>query len=229
MIFAQQLCDQLVEMGYTHCMFVAGGNVMHLVEACRTRFHMVPVIHEVTAVIAAEYFNESHQEGKKAFAVVTAGPGLTNAMTGLAGAWLESRDVLVIGGQVKSADLAANGVRQMGIQEVDGVSIAAPVTKTSVRIERPIPMAQFRGLVESGSDGRPGPVFLELCLDAQAAPALDEGPALTMGTGGGTAGTAEWPVAWFDALAALKDAKRPLHPARRRGEPRSGSGATSPA
>ena len=129
MNFAEQLCDELAAMGYTHCLFVAGGNVMHLVEACRTRFQMVPVIHEVSAVIAAEYFNESNQEGRRAFAVVTAGPGVTNAMTGISGAWLESRDVLILGGQVKSADLAANGVRQLGIQEIDGVRIAAPVTK----------------------------------------------------------------------------------------------------
>ena len=62
---------------------------MHLVEACRTRFTMVAVIHEVTAVVAAEYFNETHAEGRKAFALVTAGPGLTNAVTGISGAWLE--------------------------------------------------------------------------------------------------------------------------------------------
>ena len=210
MNFAEQVGDQLLEMGYTHCLFLAGGNVMHLVEACRTRFHMVPVVHEVSAVIAAEYFNESNQDGKRAFVVVTAGPGITNAMTGLAGAWLESRDVLLLGGQVKSADLATNGLRQLGIQEIDGVSIAAPITKASVRIERPIPMDRFRHLVESGRRGRPGPVFLEICLDAQAAPGStgDEAPTPTAAAHDLSPG--DLPAVWFEALAALRTAERPL-------------------
>ena len=60
----------------------------------------IPVVHEVAAGIAAEYFNEMHL-GSKAFALVTAGPGLTNIVTAIAGAYLESRELLVIGGQVK--------------------------------------------------------------------------------------------------------------------------------
>jgi acetolactate synthase-1/2/3 large subunit len=189
---------------------------MHLVEACRTRFRMVPVVHEVSAVIGAEYFNECSTDGSRAFAVVTAGPGLTNALTGMAGAWLESRDVLVLGGQVKSEDLARNGIRQMGLQEVDGVSIAATVTKRALRIERPIPMAQFRALVGSGREGRPGPVFLEICLDAQAAPVDGSaGDESVQGLGHAGPGDppghpAAPPEAWNEALQALDAAHRPM-------------------
>ena len=63
---------------------------------------------------------------------MTAGPGLTNLVTALAGAYLESRELLVLGGQVKREDLAGGGVRQRGIQEVDGVALASPVTVRSV-------------------------------------------------------------------------------------------------
>src|SRR3712207_6352831 len=112
--------DWLVELGYTHCFFVAGGNSMHLLDAVRQRMTCVPVVHEVAAGIAAEYFNEAGGEGR-AFVLVTAGPGLTNLVTALAGAHLESRELLVLGGQVKSSDLATGGLRQRGIQEVDGV------------------------------------------------------------------------------------------------------------
>jgi acetolactate synthase I/II/III large subunit len=207
--FGEQLCDELVDLGYTHCLFLAGGNVMHLVEACRTRFRMVPVVHEVSAVIGAEFFNETSLDGGKAFAVVTAGPGLTNAMTGIAGAWLESREVLVLGGQVKSADLARNGIRQMGIQELDGVSIATPITKASVRVEHPIPMTLFRELVESGRSGRPGPVFLEICLDAQAAPVDGVvAPARDAARIPRPPGSA--PPAWNEAMEQLSMAARPL-------------------
>lgn len=61
---------------------------MHLIESLSARLTMVPVINEVATVIAAEYFNEVNRDnGGKALALVTAGPGLTNAMTGIAGAF----------------------------------------------------------------------------------------------------------------------------------------------
>lgn len=166
--FSELMTDWLVELGYTHCFFVAGGNIMHLLDGARTRMKCIPVVHEVAAGIAAEYFNESGGEGR-AFALVTAGPGLTNIVTALGGAWLESRELLVIGGQVKSSDLASGGLRQRGIQEIDGVAITRPITVKSVRIEAPVSRAEFMDWVAKGRQGRPGPVFLEVCLDAQGA------------------------------------------------------------
>ena len=144
---------------------------MHLLNAARQKMVCIPVVHEVSAGIAAEYFNESSLSNGKAFVLVTAGPGLTNLVTALAGAYLESRELLVLGGQVKSTDLANNGLRQRGIQEVDGVAIAKAVSKSVRRIERPIAKSEFFQLVNSGSTDRKGPVFLEVCLDAQGAPA----------------------------------------------------------
>jgi acetolactate synthase I/II/III large subunit len=169
MKFAELTVEWLEELGYTHCFFVAGGNSMHLLDAVRKRMTCVPTVHEVAAGIAVEYFNEAGGEGR-AFALVTAGPGLTNIVTALAGAYLESRELLVVGGQVKSSDLAGRGLRQRGIQEVDGTAIAAPVCVATERIERPIARERFAALVEAGRTGRPGPVFIELCLDAQGAP-----------------------------------------------------------
>ena len=81
MKYSDLMVDCLVELGYTHCFFVPGGNIMHLVNSCDSRLTCIGVVHEVAAAIAAEYFNEI-AGGRKAFALVTAGPGLTNAMTG---------------------------------------------------------------------------------------------------------------------------------------------------
>src|ERR1700712_1172704 len=170
--YSDLLADWLVSLGYTHCFFVAGGNIMHLLESCSRRFTCVPVVHEVAAGIAAEYFNEVHlgpNGGAKAFAMVTAGPGLTNIVTALAGAWLESRELLVIGGQVKVSDLSRSKVRQRGIQEIDGVAIAKPITERSELIETVIDQSTFAALTRSGTHGRKGPVFLELPLDIQGA------------------------------------------------------------
>lgn len=171
--YAEQLTDWLVDLGFTHCFFVAGGNIMHLLDGARTRFTCIPVVHEVAAGIAAEYFNESGGKGR-AFALVTAGPGVSNIITAMGGAWLESRELLIIAGQVKSEDLASNGVRQRGIQEIDGVGLATAVAKHAVQMREPMHKREFVNLVGAGSSGRPGPVFIEICLDAQGASPLQE-------------------------------------------------------
>jgi acetolactate synthase-1/2/3 large subunit len=171
---AEKYCDVLVrwlkEMGYTHCFFVAGGNIMHILDSVRRMMTCIPVVHEVAAGIAAETFNEaSPANGPRAFAMVTAGPGVTNIVTAMAGAWLESRDLLVIGGQVKTADLATNGLRQRGIQEIDGVAIVRSICVAAERFDAPASRAHVAELVERGRSLRRGPVFLELPLDVQAA------------------------------------------------------------
>jgi acetolactate synthase I/II/III large subunit len=81
----------------------------------------------------------------------------------------------VVGGQVKSTDLARPGLRQRGIQEIDGIALSRPVSVAAERIESPIGRSAFTELVRRGSNGRKGPVFLEICLDAQGAP-VDPAP-----------------------------------------------------
>ena len=145
---------------------------MHLLNSARTRFTCVPVVHEVTSTIAVEYFNESNSHAK-AFALVTAGPGITNAVTGIAGAWLEGRDLLIIGGQVKSIDLKSDGIRQRGIQEIDGVGIVREITKFATCLVKAVNRSEFLTYIKRGSVGKPGPVFIEICLDVQGSPPFD--------------------------------------------------------
>ncbi len=166
MRYSDHLADWLRELGYTHCFFVAGGNIMHLLASVSERFTCVPVVHEVTAGIAVEYFNES-SSGQKAFALVTAGPGLTNIVTAIGGAWLESRELLVLGGQVKTADLSNGTLRQRGIQEINGVDIVRPITSRSVLMERVFTRDEFMATVNVGATARKGPVFIEIPLDIQ--------------------------------------------------------------
>ena len=167
MKYSEELLDFLKEeKSYTHCFFVAGGNIMHLLDAARTRFVCIPVVHEVAAGIAVEYFNETNLEHEKAFALVTAGPGLTNIVTAIAGAYLESRELLVIGGQVKTSDLKGESMRQRGIQEIDGRAIVEPITNHSVLLKNPMSMSEIDTLLSG--EGRPGPVFIEIPLDVQA-------------------------------------------------------------
>jgi acetolactate synthase-1/2/3 large subunit len=208
MKYSDAFLDLLVGEGYTHCFFVAGGNIMHLLDSARSRFECIPVVHEVAAGIAVEYFNEaSPSDGGRAFAMVTAGPGLTNAVTALAGAFLESRELLLIGGQVKSSDLASDGLRQRGIQEVDGMAIAAPVCVATLQIKAPLDPAVVLNAVRAGSTGRKGPVFIEFCLDAQAVP-------LSSSPSGAEVVAEPMPIAAAEITQAVVDrllrAERPL-------------------
>ena len=166
--YAHLMGDWLVEMGYTHCFFVAGGGCMHLIEGFRTRFQCVPVVHEMSAGIAAEHFNECSPQ-KKAFALVTTGPGLTNIVTAIAGCYTERRPLLVIAGQVKTTDVIAPGLRQRGVQEIDGSAIMREITVKTVCLTEPIKRADFRELCMLTEGPHPGPVLVEVCLDVQGA------------------------------------------------------------
>ena len=207
MKYSDLMTDWLVELGYTHCFGVAGGNIMHLMESASRKLTFVAFVHEVATGIAAEYFNEV-SGGKKAVVLVTAGPGLTNVVTAMAGAFLESREMLVLGGQVKTADLARGKLRQRGIQEIDGLSVARPLCVASALMEAPMNKADFAALCEAGSVGRKGPVFIEIPLDVQARDVDPAALAATLTPPAAPRAPSDKEVA--DILADLRAAKRPM-------------------
>tara|TARA_B100000315_G_scaffold255075_1_gene297494 strand:+ start:194 stop:1855 length:1662 start_codon:yes stop_codon:yes gene_type:complete len=129
----------------------------------------IPFVHEVAAGVAAEYFNETSTE-QRAFVLVTAGPGLTNLVTAIAGAWLESRELLILGGQVKTTDLVAEGPRQVGIQGIRGVEVVRSLCVTSVCLLETVDQATFLEMIWNGRSPRKGPVFIEVPLDVQGRP-----------------------------------------------------------
>ncbi|OSM02256.1 putative acetolactate synthase [Magnetofaba australis IT-1] len=128
----------------------------------------IPNHHEQASSIAAEAYARIH--GRLGACLVTTGPGATNAITGVTGAWIESVPMIVISGQVKRADLIGDtGVRQMGPQEVDIVSMVKPVTKYAVTV---MDSQQIRIHLEealhAATSGRRGPVWIDVPLDIQA-------------------------------------------------------------
>ena len=134
---------------------------------------VVPTHHEQAAVIAAEYY--SRISGKLGVAVVTTGPGSTNAITGVAGAWLDSVPLLVLAGQVKTSDYNFEGsLRQKGPQEIDFVSMVKKITKfatTSTSFKGC--MVDLQMAIELSQSGRPGPAVIEIPLDVQSALSSD--------------------------------------------------------
>jgi acetolactate synthase-1/2/3 large subunit len=169
MKYSDQIGEWLRDLGYTHYFYVGGGNIMHLTESLSRYLTGVPVVHEVAAGIGAEYFNEIAELDQRALALVTTGPGLTNIVTAVSGAWLESRELLVIGGQVKVSDLASDGLRSRGIQEINGVELLSSTTKGSVQLREPVCSTTFKDIVSQSWLPRKGPVFVEIPLNVQAA------------------------------------------------------------
>ncbi|MEK6611333.1 MAG: thiamine pyrophosphate-binding protein [Gemmatimonadota bacterium] len=158
-------------LGVKHVFEVTGGGAMHLNDSLGARqdIEFICTLHEQAAAMAAEsYAKVANDIG---VCLVTTGPGGTNALTGVAGAWLDSTPMLVISGQVKRADLKGDtGVRQMGVQEVDIVAMATPITKYAVTVTD---ARDIRFHLEKGAHlartGRPGPVWIDIPLDVQGA------------------------------------------------------------
>jgi acetolactate synthase I/II/III large subunit len=171
MKYSDEVATWFKDSGYTTCFFVAGGNIMHLIESFSKSFEMIPVIHEVAAAIAADYFNETSSANNytkgKAIALVTLGPGATNTLTAVAGAYIDSRELIVLAGQVKSTDLKQKNERQHGIQEIDGVSIFSSVTKKALCLTQRLDEKRFKSLIDFSARDRKGPIYIEICHDVQ--------------------------------------------------------------
>lgn len=160
----------IADLGVEHIFYVTGGGAMHLNDSLgrNERLEGVCMLHEQGASIAAEAYARV-REGY-GVCLVTSGPGGTNALTGLAGAYMDSIPVIFISGQVKRADLRdSQHVRQFGIQEVDILSMARSYTKYAVQIGKP---EDIRYELEKAASiavaGRPGPVWIDIPLDIQA-------------------------------------------------------------
>ncbi len=165
----------VANLGVKHIFLVPGGGAMHLNDALSRCPAIEPVcnLHEQASAIAAENYSKASKY--LGVCMVTTGPGATNAITGLAGAWLDSIPCLFISGQVKRADRLVSpdgvhsGVRQMGVQEVDIVSIVKPLTKYAVTIDEPESIRyHLEKAVCLATTGRPGPVWIDIPLDVQA-------------------------------------------------------------
>ena len=176
MRLADYVMSLIARQGVKHVFLLTGGGAMHLNDALARCSDLTFVCnhHEQASAIAAESYSKA--TNNLGVALVTTGPGGTNAITGVAGAWLDSTPMLVISGQVKRADRMYRpdgtplGVRQRGSQEVDIVSLVKPITKYALTIEDP---QSIRYHLEKATYlariGRPGPVWIDIPIDVQAA------------------------------------------------------------
>jgi acetolactate synthase-1/2/3 large subunit len=208
----------LADLGIKHVFLVPGGGAMHLNDSLSRRPEIAFVcnLHEQASAIAAE--NYSKATNHLGAALVTTGPGATNAITGLVGAWLDSTPCIFISGQVKRADRmydadgAPLGVRQVGVQEVDIVPIVESVAKYAVTVTDPQTIRyHLEKAAHLAVTGRPGPVWIDIPLDVQASP-IDAAtlPAFEAPRQVATAGLAEMDRWVTETIAALNRSERPL-------------------
>ena len=168
---ADYLVRRIADLGVKHVFMLPGGGAMHLNDALtlEPRITAVPCHHEQACGIAAEAYGRVQETF--GVAMVTTGPGATNALTPVVGAWIESVPLLMISGQVKTADrLKGRPLRQTGVQEVDIVPMVRNCTKYAVTIERPQDARrEFERAVHAMLEGRKGPVWIDVPLDIQGA------------------------------------------------------------
>lgn len=167
------VAERLAENGIRDVFMLTGGGAMHLNHSLGTHPALKTTFthHEQALAMAAEaYYRLTN---RLAVVNVTSGPGGTNTITGVYGAWVDSIGMLVISGQVKIETTVRHTglpLRQFGDQELDIEELVRPITKyvTMVTDPRSIRYHLEKALYLATS-GRPGPVWLDIPLDVQAA------------------------------------------------------------
>ena len=165
--------ETLVGHGIRDVFLVTGGGAMHLDESAgkhpglRTMcFH-----HEQACAMAAESY--ARLTGRLAAVLVTSGPGGTNAITGVLGAWLDSIPMIVISGQVRyDTSVRSTGLplRQLGDQEFDIARAVQSMTKYAIMVTEPETIRyHLERALHLASAGRPGPCWLDIPMNVQGA------------------------------------------------------------
>ena len=170
---ADYIAQTLSRSGITDVFLVTGGGAMHLNDAIGRNkdLRWVPCHHEQTCAIAAEsYYRLTN---RLAAVNVTTGPGGTNAISGVFGAYVDSCGMVVVSGQVKWETLVRStglALRQLGDQEVDIVRLVAPITKYAVQVTDPRTVRyHLERAIHLARTGRPGPTWVDVPMNVQGA------------------------------------------------------------
>jgi acetolactate synthase-1/2/3 large subunit len=167
------IAKKLSESGMNHVFMITGGGAMHLNDSFgkNNSLRVIYSLHEQACAIAAEGY--ARISGNPGVVCVTSGPGGTNAITGVLGAWLDSIPMLVISGQVRyDTTVRSTGLqlRQFGDQEFDITKSVATMTKYAVMVTNPLDIRyHLERALYLIKIGRPGPCWLDIPLNVQSA------------------------------------------------------------
>src|SRR3569833_323207 len=158
---AEIVVQWLAEEGVEHVFGYPGGAVLYIYDAIfsQEKFQHILVRHEQAAIHAADAYSRSSE--KVGVAIVTSGPGVTNAVTGLATAYMDSIPMVVISGQVPS-----HAIGQDAFQECDTVGITRPCVKHNFLVKDVKALAAtMKKAFFIATTGRPGPVLVDIPKD----------------------------------------------------------------
>ncbi len=162
------------EIGIKDIFMLTGAGSMHLTDgvSCNPKLRPICVHHEQTASMALEAYARANQNFGVGY--FSTGPAATNAITGLGGAWQDSVPCLFISGQVKQSETSLmtkiDGLRQFGVQELNIIPVVESLCKAVCHLTDPnLVRYELQRLVFIAKGGRPGPVWLEVPMDVQAA------------------------------------------------------------
>ena len=167
------IAEYIAQWGIRDVFTVTGGGAMHMNDAFghHKMLHCTYQHHEQACAMAAEAY--ARLGNKMAAVCVTTGPGATNAITGVLGAWMDSIPMLVFSGQARYATtVSASGLplRSMGVQECNIVPVVKSLTKYAHMIVHPENIRyHLEKALYLAVNGRPGPVWLDIPLDVQGA------------------------------------------------------------
>jgi len=158
--------------GIKHFFMVSGGGAMHLNDSLGRHIEYTANHHEQACAIAAEGYARVNQN--LAVVNVTTGPGGLNCLNGVFGQWTDSVPVLYLSGQVKFSTTIAScpeiGLRQLGDQEVDIISVVKPLTKYAKMVTEPNEIKyHLDKAIYEATTGRFGPVWLDIPMNVQGA------------------------------------------------------------
>jgi acetolactate synthase-1/2/3 large subunit len=157
-----KLAARSLKQAGVECIFtLSGGHIMPLYDGCFDQgIRIVDVRHEQAAVHAADAWARCHPGGI-GVAAITAGPGVTDGVTGVANAWRANSPILVIGGQGPFANL-----RRGSLQEMDHIGVMRPITKYADAVYQTARIPEYVELaIRHAVSGIPGPAFLEIPMD----------------------------------------------------------------
>ena len=153
-----------VDIGFS----VSGGAAAHLLDSSKKNgFKLIPNYHEQASAMCAEGF--ARITNRPALVLVTNGPGSSNTITGVVGAYQDSIPMIIISGQVPTRQTLQPGLRQLGVQELDIIPIIKSITKYSIQVRNKDDIKfHLEKAYYLTNNGRKGPVWLDIPLDIQA-------------------------------------------------------------
>lgn len=170
------IAEFISRMGTLDVFGVSGGASLHLLDSIRRHpaLNLICVHHEQTVAMAAEAY--SRLTNRLGVGITTSGPGATNLVTGIAGAFYDSVPCLFITGQVSTTRMKGElGVRQIGFQETPIVEIVQSITKLAITVNAPEEVLPTLKLaLDAAVSGRPGPVLVDIPDNIQRMEILDE-------------------------------------------------------